>query len=60
METNTLKRLNSLIDKLIDYDISKSEYAEYQELWKDVFRDKSLENISNNKLQNNFSGKPRV
>jgi hypothetical protein len=60
METNTLKRLNSLIDKLIDYDISKSEYAEYQELWKDVFRDKSLDVISIEKLKTNFFGKPPI
>jgi hypothetical protein len=60
METNTLKRLNSLIDKLIDNDISKSEYAEYQELWKEVFRDKSLDAINLEKLKTNFSGKPPI
>ena len=60
MEANTLKRLNLLIDKLIDNDISKNEYIEYQELWKDIFRDKSLDAISINKLKTNFSGKPPI
>ena len=60
METNTLKRLNLLIDKLIDNDISKSEYAEYQELWKDVFQDKSQDDIGIEKLKNYSSGKPPI
>ena len=60
METNTLKRLNLLIDKLIDNHISKSEYIEYQELWKDVFRDKSLDTTSIDKLKTNFTSKPPI
>ena len=60
MEANTLKRLNILIDKLIDNDISKNEYAEYQDLWKDVFRDESLDSISIEKFKTNFSGKPPI
>ena len=60
MEANTLKRLNVLIDKLVDNDISQGEYIEYQVLWKDVFRNKSLDAISINKLETNFSGKPPI